>query len=409
MSSMRAEEVVDPPPIRRDLRICFVGDTVCEKAKLLGSYTTKTVQKKTTSFSHATVRKTIGAGKKRCKVDVVLWAAGSLETKDKNDRSRHLTYMDKDLYVLMFSFKDAGSLENIILRWLPEIEQVQPDPEKKKIILGVHAADKNKNSPTTHAARKVALAINACGYFEIDDDEQIMNIDDIIGKIIKVGLLKWDLYPADRINGYIEPLAVTSSAWGKITVTILRANGLAPKDKNGLSDPYCKVGWCFKPNAPPKYVHQTRRKAKTLDPVWTEDDNNSKEWMMTEDITKYLYLKIQVWDHDTYNKDDFEGEVTVPITQLLVYKEKGKESTDPSELTLVLLTREGREKNRDNEDNEVSGSVTFRWKYNPRRRKLPAWWCIKSPPSLAKLGLDSRSDSDKKDKERETPKQGRSK
>jgi len=44
---------------------------------------------------------------------------------------------------------------------------------------------------------------------------------------------------------------------------------------------------------------------------------------MTEDISKYLYLKIQVWDHDTYNKDDFEGEVTVPITQLLVYKEKG--------------------------------------------------------------------------------------
>jgi len=342
--------------------------------------------------------------KKKCKVDVALWAVATQETKDKNDRSRHLVFLDKDLYVFMFSFQDARSLENIILRWLPEIEQIQADPEKKKIVLGVHAADKNKNSISTHVARKVALAVNASGYFEIDDDDQIMNIDDIIGKIIKVGLLKWDLYPAERIEGYIEPLSVSSSAWGKITVTIIKANGLAAKDKNGLSDPYCKVGWCFKQNAPPKFVHQTRRKTKTLDPVWTEDDNNSKEWIMSEDISKYLYLKIQVWDHDTYNKDDFEGEVTVPITQLLVYKDR--ESNEPSEMTLVLLTREGREK-RDDEDKEVSGSVTFRWKYNARRRKRPAWWTLKSQTALPKVGPDSRSDSDKKDKERETPIQGR--
>jgi len=72
---------------------------------------------------------------------------------------------------------------------------------------------------------------------------------------------------------------------------------------------------------------------------------------------------------------------------------------------LVLLTR-GEKKEDD--DKEVSGSVTFLWKYNARRRKLPAWWSLKSQPALSKVSPDSRSNSDKKDKERETtPKLGR--
>jgi len=50
-----------------------------------------------------------------------------------------------------------------------------------------------------------------------------------------------------------------------LTVTVLKAKNLAAMDKNGKSDPFCKISSNFSTQ-----VYQTHTIYKTLEPTWNE-------------------------------------------------------------------------------------------------------------------------------------------
>jgi hypothetical protein len=266
------------------------------------------------------------------------------------------------------------------------------------VLLGVHAEDKNLDEPSTLQKETIydspeslldglsfnhsfivntAIAINATAYMEMYNND-IQSIQSVIDKIIKLGLLKDKLYTPEKIDGYIEVKGPKD--WGRLDVSILRAANLVPKDANGLSDPYCKMGWCTKNKWETlKYIHQTKRKKENLNPEWTEkDDCNKKTYQFSESISKYQFLKVQIWDHDITSKDDFEGESNVPLSLIL------SNQTVP-EIKLQLTGR-----SIDGEDESaVTGSVTISWKFKRRRRQLPK--ILK--PNLGPLALKNAPDS----------------
>ena len=85
-----------------------------------------------------------------------------------------------------------------------------------------------------------------------------------------------------------------------VRVLFQRAEGLAPKDKKGLSDPYCLA-------AVTRYDHfadfsklevrtsSTTCKKRTLNPDW----NETKDLFLFRNQVDDCYLQVQVWDSDT--------------------------------------------------------------------------------------------------------------
>ena len=53
-----------------------------------------------------------------------------------------------------------------------------------------------------------------------------------------------------------------------VTVTISSGRGLAAKDLNGKSDPYCLVGLCKSDNQFLGKPNKTKKVKKTLHPIW---------------------------------------------------------------------------------------------------------------------------------------------
>jgi len=86
---------------------------------------------------------------------------------------------------------------------------------------------------------------------------------------------------------------------------VYAAKGLPPADPNGFSDPFCV---CMVVGKPYSKV-QTKKLAKTLDPVWNEKFDD-----------KYRYeegdaLLFEVFDHDKGGKCDFLCRATLPSSQ----------------------------------------------------------------------------------------------
>ncbi|KAL6069579.1 Tricalbin-2 [Balamuthia mandrillaris] len=82
-----------------------------------------------------------------------------------------------------------------------------------------------------------------------------------------------------------------------IKVRIIQGMDLIAADRNGYSDPYCKI-------IGGRRTHKTRIIKKTLDPVWEEEFT-----VCIKDNT----FKIEAWDWDLFTKDDPLGQVTVDL------------------------------------------------------------------------------------------------
>ena len=129
---------------------------------------------------------------------------------------------------------------------------------------------------------------------------------------------------------------------GQLVVHVSRARGLAAADSNGLSDPYIKTYLL-----PDKSKHSKRKtsvKKKTLDPVYNEtlkvgilgfqqlyshfsnipisyhfiSDSNSYVFNMQykvplSDVTSHT-LWLSVWDWDRFGRNQFLGEVRLPLS-----------------------------------------------------------------------------------------------
>lgn len=86
-------------------------------------------------------------------------------------------------------------------------------------------------------------------------------------------------------------------------VTVHEASNLAIADSNGFSDPYCqvRVGTEHK---------RTKFISKTLNPKWHQT--------ITVDVYEgAVEVVLLVYDHDRFSKDEFLGEVVIPLSRLM--------------------------------------------------------------------------------------------
>eukprot|EP01129_Flabellula_baltica_P002901 TRINITY_DN12784_c0_g1_i1.p1 TRINITY_DN12784_c0_g1~~TRINITY_DN12784_c0_g1_i1.p1 ORF type:complete len:406 (-),score=86.40 TRINITY_DN12784_c0_g1_i1:1061-2278(-) len=91
---------------------------------------------------------------------------------------------------------------------------------------------------------------------------------------------------------------------GIVYVTVKSARNLAPMDKGGTSDPYVILTTDFD-----KQKFKTKIIKKTLNPVWDQ------EFQFYGEPSGNLLLKI--WDKDKWVKDDFLGDVMIPLEQAM--------------------------------------------------------------------------------------------
>ena len=94
---------------------------------------------------------------------------------------------------------------------------------------------------------------------------------------------------------------------GVLSVKVQRADGLKAADSNGLSDPYVKL-------LLGKEKHKTKTIKKTLSPTWDE----TFTWKGVLYELAQQSLKLEVFDHDTWSRDDPLGSANVSLRALEV-------------------------------------------------------------------------------------------
>ena len=82
----------------------------------------------------------------------------------------------------------------------------------------------------------------------------------------------------------------------KLTVVIEKASNLPALDRNGKSDPYCKVQLISQPTL----KFKTKVLYKTLDPVW----DDSFEFDFQSDSPQSESLLFRLFDEDKFSRDD---------------------------------------------------------------------------------------------------------
>lgn len=90
--------------------------------------------------------------------------------RKRTDRLRTLAYSDTDVFVVCFSVHDSDSLENVKLKWIPEIRQFKPDTPF--FIVGTHTdlrhsvVDITNDCVSTAKGKKCAKKWGAVKYLE---------------------------------------------------------------------------------------------------------------------------------------------------------------------------------------------------------------------------------------------------
>lgn len=112
---------------------------------------------------------------------------------------------------------------------------------------------------------------------------------------------------SEDMRGSIHFTALHDTA-GLLTVRLIEANDIQPREFSGTADPYAKIR--LLPDV--TNVWQTRIHKKTLNPVFDEDfvfevDNNT--------LTKRI-LEIVLCDFDAYSRHHYIGSVKLPLEQV---------------------------------------------------------------------------------------------
>lgn len=110
----------------------------------------------------------------------------------------------------------------------------------------------------------------------------------------------------------------------KLTVEVLRARDILALDPNGRSDPYCIVSV----DGSAEQQQKTDIINATLEPQWNKAFQFSvtPPHMWKPDDTMSggpisHYVKVEMWDHDMLNRDDFMGQVMLPLVDITTSKE----------------------------------------------------------------------------------------
>ncbi|KAH3767273.1 small GTP-binding protein domain [Pelomyxa schiedti] len=111
-------------PFKSTAKVVVVGDDACGKTCLLISYTTKTFPSEyvPTVFDNYSEKRIIDGKVVMCQ----LWDTSG---QTKFDRLRPLSYIDTDVFILIFSVDDKTSYYNVAEKWYPEVQHYCPNAQ----------------------------------------------------------------------------------------------------------------------------------------------------------------------------------------------------------------------------------------------------------------------------------------
>ena len=97
---------------------------------------------------------------------------------------------------------------------------------------------------------------------------------------------------------------------------MLRARGILALDPNGRSDPYCILSV----DGTAEQQQKTDIISATLEPQWNKAFHFSVTpphmWKPEDSGPISHQLRLEMWDHDLLNRDDFMGMVMLPLIDI---------------------------------------------------------------------------------------------
>jgi len=125
------------------------------------------------------------------------------------------------------------------------------------------------------------------------------------------------------------------------TIKVVEARHIAPMDKGGTSDPYCRLKCSFN-----KQRFKTKVIDKTLTPKWDESFKFFTPGAPEGTVT------LKMWDKDRWTTDDFLGEITIDVSKyqdkqpqdswITLEHEPKKKSPEKGEVHLVITYDSGK-------------------------------------------------------------------
>ncbi|XP_008139671.2 ras GTPase-activating protein 4B [Eptesicus fuscus] len=149
-------------------------------------------------------------------------------------------------------------------------------------------------------------------------DEDALSRDDVIGKVCLTkdtlaahpkGFSGWahltEVDPDEEVQGeiHLRLELVPGTRAGRLRCSVLEARDLAPKDRNGASDPFVRVRYNGR-------TQETSIVKKSCYPRW----NETFEFELEEGATEALC--VEAWDWDLVSRNDFLGKVVVNVQSL---------------------------------------------------------------------------------------------
>ncbi|KAM8776991.1 ras GTPase-activating protein 4B isoform 1-T1 [Rhynchonycteris naso] len=149
-------------------------------------------------------------------------------------------------------------------------------------------------------------------------DEDALSRDDVIGKVCLTrdtlaahpkGFSGWahltEVDPDEEVQGeiHLRLEVVPGTRASRLRCSVLEARDLAPKDRNGASDPFVRVRYNGR-------TQETSIVKKSCYPRWNETFDFELEEGGTE------ALCVEAWDWDLVSRNDFLGKVVVNVQRL---------------------------------------------------------------------------------------------
>uniref|UniRef100_A0A8C2MXK6 RAS p21 protein activator 4 n=1 Tax=Cricetulus griseus TaxID=10029 RepID=A0A8C2MXK6_CRIGR len=149
-------------------------------------------------------------------------------------------------------------------------------------------------------------------------DEDALSRDDVIGKVCLTkdtlashpkGFSGWthliEVDPNEEVQGeiHLRLEVVPGTRASRLRCSVLEARDLAPKDRNGASDPFVRVHYNGR-------TRETSVVKKSCFPRW----NETFEFDLEEGSAEAL--SVEAWDWDLVSRNDFLGKVVVNIQRL---------------------------------------------------------------------------------------------